>query len=81
MGASLASAAGVSQKAFSDMVANGKISSDKFLELIAKAGQNTDGVYKEFGKTAEGAKARCLPDGTSSRRRWPRHYWTLTTPV
>jgi tape measure domain-containing protein len=58
LGAQLAKAAGVSQDAFAKMVANGKVSSADFLNLISKAGKNSGDVYKEFGKTAEGAKAQ-----------------------
>lgn len=58
LGAQLAKAAGVSQDAFAKMVANGKVSSTDFLNLVSKAGKNSSDVYKEFGKTAEGAKAQ-----------------------
>lgn len=58
LGAQLAKAAGVSQDAFAKMVASGKVSSTDFLNLVSKAGKNSGDVYKEFGKTAEGAKAQ-----------------------
>ena len=58
LGAQLAKAAGVSQDAFAKMVASGKVSSTDFLNLVSKAGKNSGEIYKEFGKTAEGAKAQ-----------------------
>lgn len=54
----LAKAAGVSQDAFAKMVSAGKVSSTDFLNLLAKAGKNSSDIYKDFGKTAEGAQAQ-----------------------
>lgn len=58
LGAQLAKAAGVSQDAFAKMVAAGKVSSTDFLNLLAKTGKNSSEIYKDFGKTAEGAQAQ-----------------------
>lgn len=58
MGAQLASAAGMSQQAFSQMVSSGKMSSTQFLALLTKVGQDGGGVFKQFGSTAEGAEAQ-----------------------
>ncbi|WP_203624761.1 tape measure protein [Lacticaseibacillus sp. 866-1] len=74
LGAQLAKAAGVSQDAFAKMVASGKVSSTDFLNLVSKAGKNSGDVYKEFGKTAEGAKAQ-LAAG------WDQLKKKMTTPL
>ncbi|GEK06657.1 tape measure protein [Schleiferilactobacillus harbinensis] len=58
LGAQLAKAAGVSQDAFAKMVSAGKVSSTDFLNLLAKTGKNSSEIYKDFGKTAEGAQAQ-----------------------
>ena len=58
LGAQLAKAAGVSQDAFAKMVSAGKVSSTDFLNLLAKTGKNSSDIYKDFGKTAEGAQAQ-----------------------
>jgi tape measure domain-containing protein len=58
LGSQLAKAAGVSQDAFAKMVSAGKVSSTDFLNLLAKAGKNSSDIYKDFGKTAEGAQAQ-----------------------
>ncbi|NVO88954.1 tape measure protein [Lactobacillus rhamnosus] len=58
LGAQLAKAAGVSQDSFAKMVADGKIKSDDFMNLVYKIGTTSKTTFDEFGKTSEGAVAQ-----------------------
>lgn len=58
LGAQLAKAAGVSQDSFAKMVADGKIKSDDFMNLVYKVGTTSKGTFDQFGKTSEGALAQ-----------------------
>lgn len=58
LGAQLAKAAGVSQDSFAKMVADGKIKSDDFMNLVYKIGTTSKSTFDEFGKTSEGAMAQ-----------------------
>lgn len=58
LGAQLAKAAGVSQDSFAKMVADGKIKSDDFMNLVYKVGTTSKGTFDQFGKTSEGAMAQ-----------------------
>lgn len=58
LGAQLAKAAGVSQASFAKMVADGKINSDEFMNLVDKVGTTSKSTFDQFGKTSEGALAQ-----------------------
>ena len=58
LGAQLAKAAGVSQDSFAKMVADGKIKSDDFMNLVYKVGTTSKSTFDQFGKTSEGAMAQ-----------------------
>ncbi|WP_238694092.1 tape measure protein [Lacticaseibacillus paracasei] len=58
LGAQLAKAAGVSQESFAKMVADGKIKSDDFMNLVYKVGTTSKSTFDQFGKTSEGAIAQ-----------------------
>ncbi|MCI1985325.1 MAG: tape measure protein [Lactobacillus sp.] len=58
LGAQLSKAAGVSQASFNKMVADGKISSADFMNLLSKVGTTSNDVFDRFGKTSEGALAQ-----------------------
>lgn len=58
LSASLAKAAGVSQAQFAKMVDGGKVSSQTFMQLLAKIGKTSNTTFTAFGKTAEGAQAQ-----------------------
>ncbi len=65
LGAQLAKAAGVSQESFAKMVADGKIKSDDFMNLVYKVGTTSKGTFDQFGKTSEGALAQLSGSWTS----------------
>ncbi|MCT3191315.1 phage tail protein [Lacticaseibacillus rhamnosus] len=65
LGAQLAKAAGVSQDSFAKMVADGKIKSDDFMNLVYKVGTTSKGTFDQFGKTSEGALAQLSGSWTS----------------
>ena len=58
LGAQLAKAAGVSQESFAKMVADGKIKSNDFMDLVYKVGTTSKSTFDQFGKTSEGAMAQ-----------------------
>lgn len=53
--AALSKASGMSQKAFKDLVASGKMTSDQFNDILAKASKDYDKNAKAFGQTSGGA--------------------------
>lgn len=65
LGAQLAKAAGVSQDSFAKMVADGKIKSDDFMNLVYKVGTTSRSTFDQFGKTSEGALAQLSGSWTS----------------
>ncbi|MFR0553401.1 tape measure protein [Loigolactobacillus coryniformis subsp. coryniformis] len=65
LGAQLAKAAGVSQDSFAKMVADGKIKSDDFMNLVYKVGTTSNSTFDQFGKTSEGALAQLSGSWTS----------------
>ncbi|QHJ75089.1 hypothetical protein [Lactobacillus phage JNU_P9] len=65
LGAQLAKAAGVSQDSFAKMVADGKIKSDDFMNLVYKVGTTSRSTFDQFGKTSEGAIAQLSGSWTS----------------
>jgi tape measure domain-containing protein len=65
LGAQLAKAAGVSQDSFAKMVADGKINSDEFMNLVYKVGTTSKNTFDQFGKTSEGALAQLSGSWTS----------------
>lgn len=65
LGAQLAKAAGVSQASFAKMVADGKINSDEFMNLVDKVGTTSKSTFDQFGKTSEGALAQLSGSWTS----------------
>ena len=65
LGAQLAKAAGVSQDSFAKMVADGKIKSDDFMNLVYKVGTTSKSTFDQFGKTSEGALAQLSGSWTS----------------
>lgn len=65
LGAQLAKAAGVSQDSFAKMVADGKIKSDDFMNLVYKVGTTSKSTFDQFGKTSEGALAQLSGGWTS----------------
>jgi tape measure domain-containing protein len=65
LGAQLAKAAGVSQESFAKMVADGKIKSDDFMNLVYKVGTTSRSTFDQFGKTSEGALAQLSGSWTS----------------
>ena len=65
LGAQLAKAAGVSQASFAKMVADGKINSDEFMNLVDKVGATSKSTFDQFGKTSEGALAQLSGSWTS----------------
>lgn len=65
LGAQLAKAAGVSQASFAKMVADGKIKSDDFMNLVYKVGTTSKSTFDQFGKTSEGALAQLSGSWTS----------------
>lgn len=65
LGAQLAKAAGVSQDSFAKMVADGKINSDEFMNLVYKVGTTSRSTFDQFGKTSEGALAQLSGSWTS----------------
>ncbi|KMO64081.1 tail protein, partial [Lacticaseibacillus rhamnosus] len=65
LGAQLAKAAGVSQESFAKMVADGKIKSDDFMNLVYKVGTTSKSTFDQFGKTSEGALAQLSGSWTS----------------
>ncbi|BBD20156.1 minor tail protein [Lactobacillus phage T25] len=65
LGAQLAKAAGVSQESFAKMVADGKIKSDDFMNLVYKVGTTSKSTFDQFGKTSEGAIAQLSGSWTS----------------
>lgn len=65
LGAQLAKAAGVSQASFAKMVADGKINSDEFMNLVDKVGTTSKSTFDQFGKTSEGAIAQLSGSWTS----------------
>lgn len=65
LGAQLAKAAGVSQASFAKMVADGKIKSDDFMNLVDKVGTTSKSTFDQFGKTSEGALAQLSGSWTS----------------
>lgn len=65
LGAQLAKAAGVSQDSFAKMVADGKINSDEFMNLVYKVGTTSKSTFDQFGKTSEGALAQLSGSWTS----------------
>ncbi|GAB6091792.1 tape measure protein [Furfurilactobacillus curtus] len=65
LGAQLAKAAGVSQDSFAKMVADGKIKSDDFMNLVYKVGTTSKNTFDQFGKTSEGALAQLSGSWTS----------------
>ena len=65
LGAQLAKAAGVSQYSFAKMVADGKIKSDDFMNLVYKVGTTSRSTFDQFGKTSEGAIAQLSGSWTS----------------
>ncbi|QFQ92995.1 tape measure protein [Lacticaseibacillus manihotivorans] len=65
LGTQLAKAAGVSQDSFAKMVADGKIKSDDFMNLIYKVGTTSRSTFDQFGKTSEGALAQLSGGWTS----------------
>lgn len=48
-------ASGMSRKAFQDLIASGKMTSDQFNQILANASKNYDENSKAFGKTSGGA--------------------------
>lgn len=65
LGAQLAKAAGVSQESFAKMVADGKIKSSDFMDLVYKVGTTSRSTFDQFGKTSEGALAQLSGSWTS----------------
>lgn len=65
LGAQLAKAAGVSQDSFAKMVADGKIKSNDFMNLVYKVGTTSKSTFDQFGKTSEGALAQLSGSWTS----------------
>lgn len=65
LGAQLAKAAGVSQDSFAKMVADGKVKSDDFMNLVYKVGTTSRSTFDQFGKTSEGALAQLSGSWTS----------------
>lgn len=65
LGAQLAKAAGVSQESFAKMVADGKIKSNDFMNLVYKVGTTSRSTFDQFGKTSEGALAQLSGSWTS----------------
>ncbi|MCH5461499.1 peptidoglycan DD-metalloendopeptidase family protein [Lactobacillus sp. LC28-10] len=65
LGSALAKAAGVSQSAFNKMVSSGKISGKEFQDLIEKVSKQSPEMFKNFGKTGEGAMAQIKGQWTS----------------
>ncbi|MEE6710077.1 tape measure protein [Lacticaseibacillus paracasei] len=65
LGAQLAKAAGVSQDSFAKMVADGKIKSDDFMNLVYRVGTTSRSTFDQFGKTSEGALAQLSGSWTS----------------
>lgn len=65
LGSALAKAAGVSQSAFNKMISNGKISGKEFQDLIEKVAKQSPEMFKNFGKTGEGAMAQIKGQWTS----------------
>lgn len=65
LGAQLAKAAGVSQDSFAKMVADGKIKSDDFMNLVYKVGTTSKSTFDQFGKTSEGALVQLSGGWTS----------------
>lgn len=55
LGAALSKAAGMSEEAFGNMVASGKMSTKQFEELVEKAGQDGGKAFTNFKKTQAGA--------------------------
>lgn len=51
----MAKASGMSRKSFQDLVTSGKMTSDQFNQILAKASKDYDKNSKAFGKTSGGA--------------------------
>ncbi|POH04599.1 tape measure protein [Fructilactobacillus lindneri] len=51
----MAKSAGMSKKAFQDLVGSGKMTADQFNDILTKAGGNFDTNAKEFNSTTDGA--------------------------
>ncbi|WP_125767322.1 tape measure protein [Lapidilactobacillus wuchangensis] len=58
LGEQLSKAAGVSQTAFNDMVAKGKINANDLKDLLYKIGTTSSKTFDEYGKTSKGAMAQ-----------------------
>lgn len=65
--AALSKASGMSQKSFKDLVASGKMTSDQFNNILAKASKDYDKNAKAFGKSSGGALHKLQQEWVSTQ--------------
>lgn len=65
--AALSKASGMSQKSFKDLVSSGKMTSDQFNDILAKASKDYDKNAKAFGQTSGGALHKLQQEWASTQ--------------
>lgn len=63
----MSKASGMSQKSFQDLVSSGKMTTDQFNQILAKASKDYDKNAKAFGQTSGGAMHRLQQQWTSTQ--------------
>lgn len=63
----MSKASGMSQEAFKNLVSSGKMTSDQFNQILAKASKDYDKNAKAFGQTSGGAMHRLQQQWTSTQ--------------